>query len=384
MIKLLVSLLLLILLAAAVTIIMKFQNTRMTKITSKTGIQEGAYVSIGGIRQFVTIRGENTANPVILVLHGGPGGAMSFIGYHWQTGLESDYTLVNWDQRGCGRTYYENLTSKSVTRAAPVSADAAPESAAASNPDAAANPAPLLSKELLLSDLDELVDYLRERFGQEKIIIMGHSWGTILGSQYVLAHPEKSAAYIGVGQAVDMPAAEILAKDTAILRAEAKGDLRYIDKLNALYDITAPAKGTDMKNFIKMRGMTSKYLICKGSMPSWLMIWTGLTSPEMSMRDFRWQMLSMLNVKKYFMLQAPLLQELFDFNIYTESGTRYEVPAFFLSGDGDWITPYPLVRKYAKAVTAPKMDMILIENTGHSPFIDNPPLFCKAVRKVLK
>ena len=119
-------------------------------------------------------------------------------------------------------------------------------------------------------------------------------------------------------------------------------------------------------------------------MPAWQMIWTGITAPDISMRDLRWQLLSMLRVKKFFELQAPLLPFLFEFNIYNASGTKYDVPVFFLSGDGDWITPYPLVRKYAKVVTAPKKDMILIENTGHSPFLDNPAAFCKAVRKVLK
>ena len=361
MIKFLIGMLLLILLVIAVTMFVKRQNTKLTRITSEEGIQEAIYIKLGGISQYINIRGENTGNPVILVLHGGPGGAMSFVGYHWQTGLESDYTLVNWDQRGCGRTYYENLPSRSLPLQAPD-----------------------LSKDLLLTDLDELVDYLKERFDQEKIIIMGHSWGTILGSQYVLAHPDKAAAYIAVGQAVDMPAGEALAKDTAILRAEVKGNQNYIDKLTALYDIVAPAKGSDMKNFVKMRGMTSKYLLCKESMPAWLMIWTGITAPEISMRDLRWQLLSMMNAKKFFELQAPLLPFLFEFNIYNASGTKYDVPVFFLSGDGDWITPYPIVRKYAKVVTAPKKDMILIENTGHSPFLDNPQAFCKAVRKALK
>ena len=368
MIKLLISLLLLIILFLAVTIFIRHQNKIASKIKTENGIQESTFIKLGGISQFITIRGRNTGNPVILVLHGGPGSPISFLGYHWQTGLETDYTIVNWDQRGCGRTFYEN----------PV-----PKTKAGTEIKTEAEPVKELSAELLLADIDELVDYLTERFGQEKIIIMGHSWGTVLGSKYAMKHPEKAAAYIGVGQAVDMPAGETLAKDTAVLRAEAAGNQKYIDKLQTLYDHVAEAKGSDMKGFIKMRGMTSKYLVSSGAMPGWQMIMTGLTSPDMSLRDLRWQLLAMLNTKQLFVYEASLLPALFEFNIY-EDGTKFEIPAYFISGDGDWITPYPLVRKYAKVVTAPKKDMILIENTGHSPFLDNPAAFCKAVRKVLK
>jgi len=395
----LIALLVIIMLFVALIFFLRRQYGRSTKITSENGIQENAFVKLGRLQQFISIRGQNTSNPVILILHGGPGSPISLVGYHWQTGLESYYTLVNWEQRGCGRTYFENLAkktkSKTVTKTTTESTSktiletaskSAPNSSSASvlpNPPPDYDPAKDLSLDLLLGDLDELVDYLRERFGQEKIIIMGHSWGTVLGSMYVQRHPEKAASYIGVGQAVDMPAADLLAKNTAVLRAEAKGDLRYIDKVTAQYDIVASAKASDMDNFMKMRSLTSKYLVCSGAMPDWKMIWTGIISPDMSFRDLRWQLIPMTNIKKYFELQAPLMPILFDFNIY-ETGSKYEIPVYLISGDGDWITPYPLVRKFAKTLTAPKKEMILLENTGHNPFLDNPKAFCKAVRKVLK
>jgi len=366
-----VLLIILLLAAAAVVVIfiMRRRNAKRTRITSEHGIQESTCIKFGGINQYIHIRGENTGNPVILFLHGGPGGAMSFVGYHWQTALEPDYTIVNWDQRGCGRTFYGNPAPKNERKSS------------------SGNPAPVssreLSAELLLRDIDELVEYLKERFGQEKIILMGHSWGTILGSMYSQSHPEKLAAYIGVGQAVNMESGEALAKETAILRAESRKNLKYIDKLSALYDIFFSARGADMKNFIKMRSLTSRYLLCKGGMRGWKMAWTGLTSPDISFRDLRWQILSITRKQKFFALQAPLLPYLFDFNLYA-FGTGYEIPVSFISGDGDWITPYPLVRKYAKSVKAPKKDMILLENTGHTPFLDNPKEFCTAVRKVLK
>lgn len=363
----LVILLALIVLFAAAILVTRHLNGNRTRITSAGGISESTYVKLGGISQFINIRGQNANNPVILFLHGGPGGAVSFIGYYWQGLLEKDYTIVHWDQRGCGRTYYENFVR--AKKAGSVSADGSPAPSE-------------LSKGLLLSDLDELVDYLRDRMGQDKITIMGHSWGTVLGSEYVRMHSSKTAAYIGVGQAVDMPGGETLVRETTILRAEYKGKKKDIKRLNALYDIFSTEE-TNMKNFMKIRSLTSRYLTCQGAMPGWKMIWTGITSPDMTSRDFRWQMLAMINRKKYFDLQAPLRSDLFTFNLYAFD-MEYELPMFFISGDGDWITPYPLVRKYAKSVKAPRKEMVLIENTGHNPYLDNPEAFCKAVRKVLK
>ena len=90
--------------------------------------------------------------------------------------LEEDYTFVSWDQRGCGRTYYANPDMDMKTQ---------------------------LSKEILLKDLDDLVDYLRSRFNADKVILFGHPWGTELGSEYVQKHPEKVKAYLGVGQTVE-------------------------------------------------------------------------------------------------------------------------------------------------------------------------------------
>ena len=129
------------------------------------GVDEQSYITLGGQKQYVLMTGKDVTNPAIIYLHGGPAAPDTMVMYTFADLLMDDYTLVGWDQRGAGRTYYRNR-----------SAD--PESSTA-------------TFERALQDVDELVDYARERFAQEKVIIMGHSYGTILGSQYVLTHPEK-------------------------------------------------------------------------------------------------------------------------------------------------------------------------------------------------
>ena len=122
----------------------------VTRITAAHGVQEHAYITLGGIEQYVQIRGEDRRNPVILCLHGGPGFPLTYMTGHYQAELERDYTVAVWEQRGCGRTLHRNPN--------------------VSNP----------TIDELLSDVDELVDHLRKRFDRDAIILVGQSWGRCL------------------------------------------------------------------------------------------------------------------------------------------------------------------------------------------------------------
>jgi pimeloyl-ACP methyl ester carboxylesterase len=154
----------LLIIVALTIIIGRSINAQKYKIRSETGVQKAEYITIGGIEQYIQIRGEDMSNPVIIMLHGGPGNNLAYYSYYWQAYLEKDYTIVHWDQRGCGNTYYRN--------------------------DEADKP----TLDLLLSDLNELVDFIRLEYNQEKIIIMGHSWGTFLGGIYSGENPEMVSA----------------------------------------------------------------------------------------------------------------------------------------------------------------------------------------------
>ena len=144
--------------------------------------------------------GKDASNPIIISLHCGPGAPTTFIDYCWQDYLTDEYTIVSWDERGCGRSYYRNVATDP-------------------NNDT-------LTFEAQIADLDALVDYLRERFSQDQVIIMGHSYGSLLGSRYVLAHPEKVSAYIGVGQCVNERDyyGDIYSYEDALKVAEELGD----------------------------------------------------------------------------------------------------------------------------------------------------------------
>ena len=146
---------------------------------------------LGGVEQWVLIRGEDVANPPLIVLHGGPG--MSEMGFfrRFNAPLERQFTVVHWDQRGTRKSFDRDIPRSSMTL------------------------------EQFVADLDELVDIVRRRFGKEKVAILGHSWGSALGAIYAARCPEKVSVYVGAAQIGDWSAAESLSYAFATRRSGA-------------------------------------------------------------------------------------------------------------------------------------------------------------------
>ncbi len=351
-----VSIAAILVLALGTVFITRAVKTGQTKINTENGIQESSYVELNGISQFVQIRGEDKENPVILMLHGGPGSPITFLSSYYQQGLEQDYTLVNFDQRGSGRTYYANLGQDIP-----------------------------LSMRDILSDIDALVDYLLERFGQEKVILLGHSWGTMLGSIYVKEHPEKVAAYIGVGQSVNSADGETFRANEAIRRAQVNGDDTAVQELSVLLGQYSAFKEGSKEAFLlsmEMREVSAPYFRYEGEISTPQTLWLGVSSPDMSLTDMRWFLDLNGSLEDFLALEGPLLEDCMTFRL-EELGSEYPVPVYYISGENDWITPVALVKEYYQTVEAPEKEMIILQNAGHSPFLDDSEAFCNAVAGVL-
>ena len=335
--------------------IFRIYHSYKAKIDTEKAIQESTYVKIGGIEQYLQIRGEDRENPVILWLHGGPGFPLTYLNYYYQTGLEKDYTIVCWEQRGCGRTYYRNKSNGKM------------------------------NIEQMLADTNEIIDYLRERFGQEKIIIIGQSWGTVPGMNYIHIYPEKVTAYIGVGQVTNFLQGKIYAAECAIKKAIENGNNRDADLLEyGIKQLTATdnIEKSDVKSLEEMITTSIKYLKCDGEMSGFKQIFSALTSPEMSWNDVKWFLFAS-NTQNIISSQSKLVNYMyFQFDVMDFSN-EYDVPICFIQGDSDWITPTDMAADYYSAVSSKQKEMIIISNAGHTPFLDNPEKFCNAVRKFL-
>ena len=150
-----------------------YTGKAIRRITPKGGINETSYVEVNGQEMWISIYGNDINNPVLLYLHGGPGYSASFADYAILDQLADDYTIVNWDQRSCGRTWLRNQDDDT-----PITLD------------------------LMRSDLDVMTDYILNYLGKDKLTIMGISWGSFYGIDFAYTHPEKVECYIGLSQTV--------------------------------------------------------------------------------------------------------------------------------------------------------------------------------------
>lgn len=276
------GILLLIILLAISIAIGKIINSQKHKIYSDTGVQKSDYITLGGIEQYIQVRGQNTENPAIIVLHGGPGSNMAYYSYYWQSDLEENFTIVHWDQRGCGNTYYHNKGK-------------------AEKP----------TLDLLLSDLDELVDYVCAEYDQDKVIIMGHSWGTVLGGIYVGQHPEKVSHYVAVGQMVSTWDGEEKAVNEAIRLANEANEAVVAGEIETKFQLIRKAEHLDMAEFMSLRGVTGAYLPTGDNMSAMSQIRMGLFSPDMTFNDLRWFLLPMTDFEKFMEPNSILCDTLF-------------------------------------------------------------------------
>lgn len=329
----------------------KIINAGKYKIRSKTGVQKAQYITLGGIEQYIQIRGQDISNPVIIMLHGGPGGNMAYYSYYWQADLEYDYTIVHWDQRGCGNTYYSSKEAEKPTF------------------------------DLLLSDLDELVEYIRLEYDKEKIIIMGHSWGTFLGGIYSGEYPEKVSAYIAISQMLDFKKSEEVSAQEAIYLANMAGKTQDAEKISEKLKLIMTYEKLDKweaMELIKFRQLKEKYLPLQYGNN---MIFLRLFSPYMTFYDLKWMFsfdkLMESNSKLYKALLSERKLSMYDYTL------KYKVPVIIIAGDCDWTTPYSMTLNYFNNISAPNKELIIIENTGHIPFVDKPREFSKALLKVL-
>ena len=302
------------------------------------------YIPINGISQYLFHTGTNYENPVLLYLHGGPGSAESLFAHAYQEKWDDIFTVVHWDQRGAGKTL-------------------------STNPDEDTFP----TVDILLSDLKEVIEYLKKKYNKNKIILLGHSFGSVLGSLYIKKYPEDIQYYIGVGQVIDMHENEQVAYDKTkevILNANNKSDLK---KLEALGDY--PGKKIDLSDFktiSNFRKLQSKYHLATSVNIS--LIITAIKSPIFQLSDIKAFSNSSIANKK-------TLKFLETFSLYN-NGYDYSIPIYYISGDNDWQTPYTIAEKYLNKVNAPEKKFYLIPKAGHNPMLDEPHLFFESLKDI--
>ena len=305
-------------------------------------IAEIAYRRLGGVDQWVMIRGESVANPPLILLHGGPGFSETGFFRYFNAPLEQSFTAVYWDQRGAGKSFDRGIPRSSMT------------------------------VEQFISDLDELVDAVCERLGKTKVAIFGHSWGSALGVLYAARFPEKVAAYVGSGQIGDWAAGESASYEFALAEAQRRGNRRAMRKLRAIGPppYTAEAVFTERTWLSRFEGRMRPRALWKvgravlGGQESSIFELPGTWRGFRFSMDAMWAEVSRLNLIEL----APALQ----------------MPVFFFLGRKDhWVPPQTSVA-YFDALTAPSKKLVWFEHSGHEPFVDEPAKFNAAMAETVR
>jgi len=336
--------------AALYRAIVQHQIASSRAIQSPDGINTLESVSIGGIDQWIELRGESVKNPILLFIHGGPGSSFMPVARAFQGPWEKYFTVVQWDQRGAGKTYTSN--SKEAVR-------------------------PTMTMERMDADTLEMVNYLRNRFGRDKIFVLGHSWGSILGLKLAHDHPELLYAYIGVGQASNGKRNEEVLYQETMAEAQRRQNQEAIKQLTAIAPY--PSASVTFQQIRVVREWSSALI---GPPPSpgdedVMGLKTIFFAPEYSlMNDVDWMRGQLFSVD-------ALLPALSKMNL-GDLGYDYRAPIFFLEGKHDPYTPSSLAKELFDKINDPGKDFEWFENSGHFPFTEEPQKFTDAlVQKVL-
>jgi pimeloyl-ACP methyl ester carboxylesterase len=305
-------------------------------------IAEIAYRRLGGLDQWVMIRGESVANPPLIMLHGGPGWSETGFFRHFNASLERSFTVVYWDQRGAGKSFERSIPRSSM------------------------------NVEQFVSDLDELVDAVCERLGKSKAAIFGHSWGSALGVLYGARFPGKVALYVGSGQIGDWGAGEQASYAFALAEAERRGNRRAVRKLRAIGPPPYPAGAVFTERTWVVRfegGMRPRALWKVGRAVLGARESSILELPN-AMRAFRFSMDAMwAEVSRLNLIElAPALQ----------------MPVFLFLGRKDHFVPPQTSVAYFDALSAPSKKLVWFEESGHEQFIDEPDKFNAAMAELVR
>ena len=304
------------------------------------------FIDINGTKQCISIRADNPNNPVLLYLHGGPGDAVLPLVAKYNKQLESCFVVVVLEQRGAGKSYYPFGSTEKITI------------------------------DTFIDDIYALSSYLLKRFNQEKLYLVGHSWGSILGLKFIKRYPDLVHAYVGCGQVINMKKSSQIAYDFALQKNKDEKHKKIYEKLKHID--CSYSQETWLNDLLFVTGQVIKH---KGSAYGKTnfnrFVIDFLMSPDYSLKDLRGRQKGSLQSIKY------LWQEVMLVNF--EDIIEYETPVTFIQGRGDYQVSSVLVHEYFMSLKSNK-HFYWFDNSCHFPQWEEPQKFyeiMKAVRGII-
>tara|TARA_R110002049_G_scaffold902_2_gene6554 strand:- start:3261 stop:4301 length:1041 start_codon:yes stop_codon:yes gene_type:complete len=308
-------------------------------IAQKKSINEKKFVAIGGIEQWITIKGDDISQAVVLFIHGGPGSTMSQFTNSMYGEWEKDFILVNWDQRGAGRTYGRNVPSN-IT-----------EEYWIDNP---------LTVEQMTNDGIELTEYLINYLKKKKIILIGTSWGSIIGTEMALGHPELFHAYVAHSQFVNFSENINYAYNKVYGLAENEKDIESIQKLESL----GVPPYNSAKNYGQLLRVVKSYERKNSiSAPStWFNLEAEYNNKKDSKDRYDGDDYSFVHFVGHEMLNIKSMVSKIDFN---KNALNFKLPVYYIQGEEDILTSKEVNKPYFDKINAPIKEYFLLKDAGH-------------------
>ncbi len=299
-------------------------------------LSERAFVMINGVRQGMIIQSTDTAHPVLLFLHGGPGMPEFFLNTTHPSGLEQDFTVVWWEQRGAGLSFSPDIPPDSMTVAQ------------------------------LIADAIAVTHYLRQRFGKNRIVLLGHSWGSFLGIQVAAEAPELFHAYVGMGQVSYLLRSEVVAHRAMLDQYRARRDASMVRRL-----LAAPVSMTDGLSpaYLRLRDRAMHGLGC-GTTRDMRSVLAGIFLPIW--RCPAYTIGEKIDIWRGLKFSRGFLWDDFLRTDLTAWIKSLDLPVYFLSGAHDLTANYHLSKDFFAQITAPVKGFYSFPNAAHSPLFEDP------------
>lgn len=305
----------------------------------KNSIAEKSFVEINGVKMGMIIKSKDTSKPVLLFVHGGPGMPEYFITQDYPTGFEDNFTVVWWEQRGAGLSFDSDIDKSTLTI------------------------------DQYINDTIAVTNYLRKRFGQDKIYLMAHSWGSYFGIQAVQKAPQLYNAYIGVGQVTCQDESERLAYEYMLDYYSQIGDNKTLKKLKE--------NNYSTDGYSKIRD-TVMHRSGIGTTHNMKSVVTGIFLTSFKNREYTlaekinlWRGKLLLNGNPQLKMKADLRKTV----------TKLDVPTYFLSGKYDYTVNCKMSEEYLRQIKAPVKGFYLFQNSAHSPIFEETSKVTEIIKK---
>jgi pimeloyl-ACP methyl ester carboxylesterase len=275
------------------------------QLMAQAPIDSVAVLQIGGIRQVISLKGNDSSKPLLLFLHGGPGNSVMHYAQKFMGTLQEHFIVVQWDQRGVGRTLALN------------------------------NPTNALTVRQFEEDTHSLIDTLLKRFNRSKLYLAGHSWGTHLGFYMAINYPERLHAYLAICPMVNQLESELIILDLMKKKASRTGNKIALRELDV---VKIPFESGEQLYFHRkwvLSYMGSKVTITKSKVEAWSSTW------------------------------LPIFVDASTQNLF-ETAPEIKCPVYFFVGRKDFQTNSTITEKYYQKLKAPKKDLFWFERSAHS------------------